>query len=178
MKRALMGLVWSVLIALVVTGSGCGSGSNSSVPSGLVTSAPKTFDSLVFTVSTPHGNNTRGAAIPITFTVTNTGSQAANLTFGTCDDFAVQVKQGGQTVWTSPGSICGAIIRAGSIPPGATQTYNVTWDQKDSAGNAVAPGTYTVLAQLTPYTLNGAVVSADQAATNFSANPISVSISQ
>ncbi|MCW3096591.1 MAG: hypothetical protein JWL77_2209 [Chthonomonadaceae bacterium] len=172
MKKILFMLGCIVLGALV--GLGCGGGSASNGP---VTSTSTTSNSLVFTVSTPHRTYARGAAIPIpiTFTVVNTGTQAANLTVGSCDDFVVLVSQGTQQVWLGPHDACVGIIRSVSIAAGATQTYNATWNQTDSQGNAIGAGTYILLGKFTPLTLNGAALNSAQAAT-FSSDPISINI--
>ena len=167
----LLVLALSIFGALV--GFGCGNGSTSNGP---VTSTPTTSDSLVFTISVPHGNYARGTVVPVTFTVFNTGAQAANFEVATCADFVVQINQGTQEVWTGPSGGCVAITHPLSIAAGATKTYNVTWNQVDSLGNALTTGTYTILAKLTPDTLNGISLTGAQIST-FVSNPISVTIS-
>ena len=173
MRKALFVLACLVFGALA--GLGCGGGNSSNSSSSPVTSAPRTSNSLVFTVSTPQGRYPLGVAVPVTFTVVNTGTQAANMDIATCSDFVAQVNQGANLIWTGPSIGCVSITRSISIPAGATQTYNVTWNQTDYLGNARSSGTYTLLAKLTPSTLNGIILSSDQLA-NFTSNPISVTI--
>ena len=176
MNRVLLYSGWSVFVALVLLSFGCGSGSTNSGPFGPVISTPKTYSSLVFTTSVPQGSYTRGVVIPITFTVANIGTQPANLQIGTCNDFVIDISKGGQLVWSGPSGGCGGVIRSVVIAPGATMTYNVNWHQVDQQENAVPTGTYTVVARLTPSTLNGNDVRAPQGTANFTGNPISVSI--
>lgn len=168
-----------LLLALCIIGAigclGCGGGNSTNNANGPVTSTPNASNSLVFTVSTPHGTYTRGAAIPLTFTVTNTGTQAANFTVGACFDFAVQIKQGTQDIWTGPTGGCGGVIRNVSIGAGATQVYSVNWDQLDSAGTMVLPGAYTLVGKFTPSTLDGVLIGASLVPT-FISNPISITI--
>jgi hypothetical protein len=131
----------------------------------------------VFTTSTAHGTYARGAAIPITFTVTNTGTQAANFQIGSCVDYLIQVEQGAQMVWTPSVGGCGGIIRPVIIAPGSTNTYTVTWDQTDLQGNAAPAGTYTVLGKLTPYAFDGSDTTPVSISAKFASNPLSISVS-
>ncbi len=52
----------------------------------------------------------------------------------------------------------------------------LNWNQTNSQGSAVAAGTYTLLANFTPLTLNGTNLSNAELAT-FVSNPISITIS-
>jgi len=92
--RTLKMLVWCVFAGMAVTGIGCGSGAGSSVPSAAVSSAPKIYGTVALTVTVPHGNNTRGVGIPITFTAANTGPQTVLMSFGGCDDFTIHISKG------------------------------------------------------------------------------------
>jgi len=179
LKKLLCVLFLGIFGALM--GVGCGDGT--STPSGPVISNPTTANSLVFSVSTPHGRNARGASIPFTFTVTNIGTQAVDLTYGGCHEFAVQITQGTRQTWWGPGAseVCIAAPRPSSIAAGTAQTYTVTWDQRDlpnnvdQTGTQVAPGAYTVVAKFIPVSLNGVPVDSGQLAT-FTTSPISVTI--
>jgi hypothetical protein len=174
LNRLLLVLALSALTALC--GLGCGGGNSSAGANGPVTSTPTTSNGLVFTISTPQKTYTRGAAVPVTFTIANTETQAANLTFAACTEFQVQVHQGMQQIWTGPDLGCGGITRSILIEAGATKTYTVTWDQKDSvSGSVVPPGTYTLTAKFTPAILNGTVLESPQLA-SFTSNPISITI--
>ncbi|MCW3055879.1 MAG: hypothetical protein JWN14_5049 [Chthonomonadales bacterium] len=177
MKKLLLLMALSIFSALV--SSGCGGGD--SAPSGAVTSTPKTSSSLVFMVSTPHSHYARGVAIPITFTVTNTASQAADLEFGACSDFTVYVNQGTSQTWFGPIFGCGGITRSVSILPGATQTYTLPWDQTNVVdpalpGTQVAAGTYAIFAKFNPSFMNGVNLFDSGQAATFVSNPLTITI--
>ena len=178
MKYLLYVLVVSVLGALA--GTGCGGGNDSS--NGPVTSAPVTSGAFVFTVSTPHSRYAKGAPIPVTLTVQNTETQAAVMEFGSCFDYTVQFDRGTSEIWAGPNLGCAGVVRTISIAAGATQTYTISWSATDPLNDPGAyggvlptPGVYTILAQFTPSTLNGVVLTQAQEAT-FAGNPITVTV--
>jgi len=179
LKKLRCALVLGILGALL--GAGCGNGT--STPSSPVISTPTTANSLVFSASIPHGRNARGTSIPVTFTITNSGTQAANLTYGGCHEFVIQITQGTRQIWWGPGAseACLTVPQPSSIAAGATQTYTVDWDQRDlpnnvdQTGTQVAPGPYIIVAKFIPVSLNGIPMDSGQLA-KFATSPISVTI--
>jgi hypothetical protein len=88
-----------------------------------------------------------GAAIPLTMRVENKSGEPLELYLRGREityDLIVAVNDGA-IIWRRlEGQIVQAILRLEVLAPGQVLEFRDSWDQRDNAGNLVAPGLYTV----------------------------------
>ncbi len=177
MRRAFSYLVGGLFVALAAQGLGCGGGGTSArLMHGPAVSAPRAFGGLVYTVSLPKDNYSRGEAVPVTFSVLNTGVSPVILDFPPCRDFGVQVNHDGQPVWAGPSRGCGGDDHLVGIDPGATKSYTITWSQTDSQGKPVQAGSYSLFGWLTTSLGSDPFQGTDQTSKDRSSNPVFITI--
>lgn len=113
--------------------------------------------------------------MPLTFTVTNVGSQTIAATLGACKFFDTKVTSSAQPIWQESlvGGCIGSITDV-SIAPGETKTYTSTWTQLDQHGNQVPPGSYTLTSWYQPYNSIDSNLSPGNQEVNEAAGPIQV----
>ena len=158
------------MIALVVLAlAACGSKGDSS----LVTT---TRQSQSFQISLTTRNTARlGDAIPITLTIKNLSTETTTVMLGGAPEAISQVKQGNVEIWNwATGKAFPAVLPSPqSIASNETRIYDLSWDQKDNAGNPVAAGSYTINAWFNTASVNGNTVSPQ---TDLAAEPIIIVI--
>ncbi len=132
--------------------TGCGGGSSTPTTSvlpttnadGSLTSAPRSYNHLQFTLTTNKAVYATGEAVQFTLTITNTGTQAITITvYGATT--GRQVLQGNTMIFPGPGEGQGAVIHTITYAPGETKTYTDTWAQKNMQNAQVAPGQYCIV---------------------------------
>ena len=158
------------MIALVVLAlAACGGKGDSS----LVTT---TRQSQSFQISLTTRNTARlGDTVPITFTVKNLSTETTTVMLGGAPEAISQVKQGNVEIWNwATGKAFPAVLPSPqSIAANETRTYDLSWNQKDNAGNSVAAGSYTINAWFNTASVNGNTVSPQ---TDLAAEPITIVI--
>jgi hypothetical protein len=93
---------------------------------------------------TSRGIVKEGEIVPITLSITNTGSGLFEVLTG-LQGAGVQVVKDGVVVWDPLAGLgYPAIVQQISIPAGETLIYEFSWNQQDNAGNQVEPGIYTI----------------------------------
>jgi hypothetical protein len=107
---------------------------------------PSAAANPVVTLHAP-ANARVGEMIPITIRVENKSAETLELYLcgrePTCD-FLV-IASDGDVVWRRlEGEIVQAILRLELLAPGQTLELRDSWDQRDNAGEPVAPGAYTI----------------------------------
>jgi len=134
-------IVFGICIALSLSCllTACGGG-GSSTGDGLVTSSTQS-QSVQYTLSAKAVSKL-GDAVPITFTVTNTGSTGLAMAAAPL----ISVYRDNTVVWTSSNSTSSAATgrNSGGILSTGSADFVFSWDQKDTGGSLVAPGNYTV----------------------------------
>ena len=111
-----------------------------------VTPVPQHPDSIRFTVVAPDSVR-RGAPVPITLRLTNTGDQPLNLYLtGRTITFDIIVTQSdGQVVWRRLDHVASQqILQLKTLAPGETLELQDRWRQRTNAGTSAAAGNYTV----------------------------------
>ena len=156
---------------LVLTLVSCGSGSDNTANS--IATSTRQFQSLQLTLTMP--NNARlGEAIPITFTVKNIGAET--ITVLLADPEAIsQAKLGNTEIWNwAFGKPFSPVLPSSkSIAPGETKSYDLSWNQKDNAGNQVSSGKYSIKSWFNTTSVNGVEVSPQ---TDLAPEPITVTL--
>lgn len=94
----------------------------------------------------PHESYRQGEAVAMTLRLRNAGDEPVRLQFATGQTHDFIVQQNGAEVWRwSAGMAFTQAVTSLTLLPDETRTFTATWDQRDSAGSAVAPGTFTVI---------------------------------
>ena len=163
----------------------CGCGGSSSTPvtvaatqtinaDGTVTSAPRTYNNLQFTLTTNKAAYARGEAVQCTFAIKNIGAQT--VTTNSSEGFyRYGVYQGGNLVGPElQGG--GAVAYPLTFAPGETKTFTDTWDQKSQQNTAVAAGAYTLKFWLSATFLDNAPITSTQAQTLLTTNAVSITV--
>ena len=106
-----------------------------------------------------------GVNIEFSITVRNRSTTTQTLFFNSNEEnnFAVVNNGSADVIWNSdngqtPDTSSPATI---TLTPGQSQTFTVTWNQQDDAGNQVAVGSYEVLGGFTVYNTAGLGSAAD-----------------
>ncbi len=86
-----------------------------------------------------------GEPIAIVMSVTNTGAVPLSLTMTSAQQYEVIVRQRGALIWQwSHDKAFAQVVRDTELAPGATLSFQVTWDQRDLQGRRVEPGPYDI----------------------------------
>jgi len=93
-----------------------------------------------------------GERVVIHYSIRNDGCSPLVYKFPTTKQFDVWITRGDseELFRLSKNRLYAQVLTSICLAPGETKTFRAEWDQKDSKGNQVGPGTYTVCAQLTP----------------------------
>ncbi len=99
----------------------------------------------------PKGDFRAGKKIPINILVKNVGREIEFLHYNSEQRFDVEVKDSEEKpVWRwSQGRFFAMVRSQIKLLPDDSEEYHTTWSQKDSAGNQVPPGQYTLTAKST-----------------------------
>ncbi|MEW6379918.1 MAG: BsuPI-related putative proteinase inhibitor [bacterium] len=118
----------------------------------VINPSPKEAAALECTAVTDKTGYESGEPAAITFTVTNTGGQPADLHFSSGKQYDIIIKdEAGNQVWQQSRHQFYTLSLANLVvQPGEVRTYRSQWDQKDDQGAPVSGGVYTVEAFLTP----------------------------
>ena len=164
---AVIGRIMPMILLTLLIGCGNGGGTTSAT-------GARRFGSLEFKLTTPKTTYALGEQVSFAFSARNVGAQAVQTNADGCDR-AFYVTQGGTRIAGVTG--CASQDFASStIAPGDAKTNNFTWDQKDFQGNQVPPGQYAIVGWLDVVSIDGTLVSTDQARQNLASNPIQVTI--
>ena len=151
-RLAPRGLFAALLLLGPLCGCG-GSGSSTPVNTGPVTSAPRTFNNLQFTLTADKSMYKVGESINFTVNIQNVGTQPVQELVG--NPFTIiTVTQGTQAVWHTPSPISngGQGVPSYTLQPGDNQTFKTTWPQTAlSSGKQVTAGQYTASAQINDF---------------------------
>lgn len=104
---------------------------------------------LEVTVAVNKGDFKAGKEIAITVSVKNVSRKIEFLHYNSEQRFDVEVKDSeGKAVWRwSQGSFFGLVRAQIKLEPDESEESDIIWSQKDSAGNQVPPGKYTLIAK-------------------------------
>lgn len=163
MNRAKQGILLLLALAIAFTLTGCGgldifisrndgsSGDrNGGYPGPSDREAIKVLGGIKLVLQTAKESYLVGEPVPLKFEITNTGSEAAQLTFPSGERFDFLVKHDGQEIWRwSYGKQFIQVLTQLTLEPGQSITYEIEWPQVDNAGNSVPSGAYEAIALLT-----------------------------
>ncbi|HVF11026.1 MAG TPA: BsuPI-related putative proteinase inhibitor [Abditibacteriaceae bacterium] len=115
---------------------------------------PPTMTSIAVTVTTDKTNYRAEEIVRFTITAHNKGKTEQSLIFSSGQSFDIRIRENRKdespVVWNwSHGKMFTMALRGMKIAPGATKTYEATWDQKDNEGAIVPRSNYRVEARLT-----------------------------
>jgi hypothetical protein len=91
-----------------------------------------------------------GQPVHFTIRVTNPGAEPLLLEFPTGQQFDINVDDGDVIIWRwSAGRMFAQAFSEATLQPGESIEMIAAWDQSDTAGEPVPPGTYTARAFIT-----------------------------
>jgi Intracellular proteinase inhibitor len=94
-------------------------------------------------------------AVGVTMTVTNISGSPVTITSGG-QQYDVVVRRRGALVWQwSHDKGFAQVLRSVEMAPGATRTYQASWDQRDLQGRPVEAGPYDIFCTLMASQRNG-----------------------
>ena len=165
--------------AISITGaallSGCGGSSGTAISPPNTVQSTGTFGSLQFTTTAPR-ISALGGSMTIAYKITNAGANSVTVNIP-ATFLDGKVMKGSSLIWQSSkvnGTLAGWAVVV--LHPGDSQNGTLMWNQKDLNGVRVGPGTYTVKAWSPIGSVDGTAYTLDQAETNFSPTPVTVSI--
>ena len=159
---------------LVPLFSGCGDGTG--VPSNLPqTSVPRRAVDLELIASLPKRRYAIGEFITITLQVTNKHTSEKRLIFGSSSKSGYIITQGATQIAQSSG-IGAAVITPITLQPSEQYAQSVTWEQRDSRGNAVPAGQYTIRAFMPVNSIDGADYTNGKAQAELFTQPLEITI--
>jgi hypothetical protein len=92
---------------------------------------------------------TAGQRIVLTLTVTNSGDRPVRLTFPSAQIYDFAVRQDGREVWQwSRDRMFTMMQTEVLLRPGKPKSYTESWNQIDTDGKPLQPGTYEVVGSL------------------------------
>jgi hypothetical protein len=110
-----------------------------------VTTSSHNYNTLQYSL-TSLGVVDAGKNIPVTLSIKNTASASFDVPLGV-PEVRAQVTKSDSEVWSSDFGVASpAVLHQFSLPAGEIKAYDFIWNQKDNAGNQVAPGNYTIKA--------------------------------
>jgi len=141
---ALLAATWAV--------AACGgdeSPANATAPGSAAsaTAAPsqpaRAVSAIAVELATNRARYRQGEEVGFRLTVRNSGSAPARIEFATGQRIDVTVDGAGGRAWQlSAGMVFTQALGELTLAPGASQSFDATWDQKDAAGKLVASGHY------------------------------------
>ena len=105
---------------------------------------------LLYVLSSNRMLYQRNQPVQLQLIKTNISSRPITLTYNTAQRFDFFVRRGvsGPVVWQwSADRSFAQVVQRVTLAPGASQVFNVTWDQRNNQGNRVQPGLFTVQAE-------------------------------
>jgi hypothetical protein len=116
---------------------------------GPVRPPPTAQGSVQLTLEIPATVRT-GEPVPITLRLVNASDSAVEVVLhGRPAAFDVVVSGPTHVVWRRlEGAVIASILQLRLVEPGDTLRFETTWDQRTHAGRPVAPGEYTVTAEI------------------------------
>jgi len=98
---------------------------------------------VVIELATSRPRYRQGEEVRFRLTMRNTGNAPATIEFATGQRMDAAVDGAGGRAWQlSAGVVFTQALGELTLAPGASQSFEATWDQKDTAGKPVAPGHY------------------------------------
>jgi hypothetical protein len=161
----------SLMLSVLIAGCGGGNGSASALTTN--SSVPRSVRGLTFTLSTTRSTFARGEQVPLTLTITNTGTSPANAIGGGCNAM-YKVIQGTHDITASLGCAQGGYMV--TIAAGGTKTYTMLWNQRDDNGNVVSSGQDSITAWFTALNIDGTQYTAAEAQQQFTTNPVQITV--
>ncbi len=161
--------------------TGCGGGSSStSTPNatattnGPVTSTTRTYNNLQFTLSADKAVYAAHDKPTFTLAVKNIGTQAVIFDYSDAATYRIEISQGSQIISSYP-QVVAQVASSEQFAAGGVKTFTASWDHLvESTGQNAPAGQYTITAYLPVLGSNGTLISASDAQTNLSANPITI----
>lgn len=150
-------LLFSLIAMLVIALSSCGSKEKP-------TRTKKIKEGgLELSIVVAEGDFSVGKNIPVTIYVKNAGPDIEILSFNTAQRIEMEVKNSeGKAVWRwSEGQMFAENLEQVKLKPDDSEDNDATWSQKDSAGNQVPPGKYTLIARSMADEMNNKTVIMD-----------------
>lgn len=105
-----------------------------------------TIRGLRYTITTNKTEYRRGEPVSITLTKRNVSNSTISLRYRTGQRYEFLARRSdGTIVWRwSRGQVFTQQTARVTLPPGESQVFSVTWDQRDNRGLQVEPGTYII----------------------------------
>ena len=170
MKPALSFIALLVVSTLMM---GCDS-SGSFLINNPVSSTPRQFAGLEFTVSASKSRYARGEDVPLNFTVKNVTAQSITVHAGSPIPILSRVTRNSVFVWEPDGGTV-AVGKTFVFAPGEVQIFSRTWDQRYLlTKQAVTPGIYQARFWFTPLDVDGTYYNSDKVQENFFSNYIDI----
>jgi LysM repeat protein len=107
--------------------------------------AARVVDGLLYVLSTDRRTYRQGEPVRLTLIKVNIQDSPITMTYATGQRFDFAALREGREVWRwSFGRSFPQIAGQVTLQPGESQTFRATWDQRNNAGNLVAPGNFTI----------------------------------
>ena len=133
MNKQLLGILIVMALGAVIS-SGCAA----------------TSASILQGVKAGKANYRLGETVDLTYGIKNRGDKPITFNFTSTKKFDIWIKRGSTEIFRlSRGRVYATVMTTLTLQPGETKTFNAEWDQKNTAGKQVGPGTYDVFARLT-----------------------------
>jgi hypothetical protein len=126
------------------------------------------------TLTTPKTSYARGEAIPLTFTVKNTGTTAVSTTYFTSATLTIQAMLGNQIIWYIPQG--GFEPKPLTYAPGETKTLDTVWMEEDLNNRPAPSGAYIISAWIPAASVDGVMFTKEEVEANLAARPIQVTL--
>lgn len=139
-----MGLFLVLITTIALLVSSCGSKSGPEMRTKKVKEG-----NLEISVGVPKGDFKIGKKIPISISVKNAGREIEFLHYSTDQRYDLDVTDASKkAIWRwSQGRFFGLVLSEIKMEPDESEDSDVVWSQKDTAGNQVLPGKYTLTAK-------------------------------
>ncbi len=130
--------------------------------------APSTIEELTVSVATNKTSYVPVENVIMSITLTNTTGSDIVIEAPTAQQYDLIVKKDGQKVWQwSDGRTFAQTATILTILANQSVSFNETWNQNDTAGQAAGVGTYTVEGSVVGHAANGSATPAVPAAVTF-----------
>ncbi|TEB05811.1 putative cell wall hydrolase LytN precursor [Pelotomaculum schinkii] len=105
----------------------------------------RSIGGLLYTLSTDRRTYGQGESVRITLTKRNITNRTIVLRYRTTQRFEFVVRRGTELVWRwSDGRSFAQATATVRLAPGESQVFRATWNQRNTRGRQVAPGSYTI----------------------------------